>query len=322
MTTATGTQYGRGVAGNRGVSRPPALIKEKKVDHSPLVVALVSATALTITALTGCSTPPPPVDVSSACAEVTKTSPTPTCTKLFDTGTALRLPTPQEGVIGAISRGGKNFLTSDGTSLELPDEILGEVTKDSAYATTVYQAETDGKKVTRVAPALTIPEDVVLTRIFGSTTMSGKISPYLGDDTYDQTASLPVVLTLVPAAADGKITGSIANATTPVALSDGTCAPALAATGTRNPLRGTFGGTISIERVPSMHTAFDDELVLAWDPSSSGMGDGFYPSVATLMGHDPLTGSWTVIQHGTPISGPLLELHLTSGAAGSAATCT
>lgn len=292
------------------------------MDHSPLVVALVSAAALTITALTGCSTPPPPVDVSSACAEVTKTSPTPTCTKLFDTGTALRLPTPQEGVIGAISRGGKNFLTSDGTSLELPDDILGEVTKDSAYATTVYQAQTDGKKVTRVAPALTIPEDVILTRIFGSTTMSGKISPYLGDDTYDQTASLPVILTLAPAAADGKITGTIANATTPVALSDGTCAPALTAAGKGNPLQGSFTATVTIERVSSMHADFDDEMVLAWDASSSGMGDGFYPSVATLMGHDPLAQDWTVIQHGTPVSGPLLELQLSSSTVETASTCT
>ncbi len=33
------------------------------------------------------------------------------------------------------------------------------------------------------------------------------------------------------------------------------------------------------------------------------MGSAYYPSVATLMGADPLQGQWDVMQHGTPTSG-------------------
>ena len=62
-----------------------------------------------------------------------------------------------------------------------------------------------------------------------------------------------------------------------------------------------------------MHAPFTDQMVLQWEESSSGMGDTFYPSIATVFGHDPLGRSWGVVQHGNPSSGPSLTLQLATG---------
>ena len=70
---------------------------------------------------------------------------------------------------------------------------------------------------------------------------------------------------------------------------------------------------MALERVPSMHVPYDDEMIVAWNDSSSGMGSAFFPSVATVLGHDPLGNTWDVVQHGTPNSGPALTLHLADG---------
>jgi hypothetical protein len=50
------------------------------------------------------------------------------------------------------------------------------------------------------------------------------------------------------------------------------------------------------------------------------MGEGFYPSLATLTGDDPLRRVWQVHQHGNPSSGPALRLRFTARSA-SATRC-
>lgn len=153
-----------------------------------------------------------------------------------------------------------------------------------------------------------MPADVILARTLGGAVLVGTIAPYAGDDAYETEASLPVVLTVDASPSDDLLRGTVVNARAAVALSDGACAPALTAAGAANPLTGEAGASVQISRDPSMHVDFDDELVLIWGESFSGMGEGFYPSVATLMDADPLSPTWQVTPHGTPTSGPALVL--------------
>ncbi len=70
-------------------------------------------------------------------------------------------------------------------------------------------------------------------------------------------------------------------------------------------------------RVPGMHAMFDDEMVIVWNESTSNMGSGYYPSVATLLGGDPMAKEWTTIIHGTPTVGPAVNVHLVRGGGGT-----
>lgn len=84
-----------------------------------------------------------------------------------------------------------------------------------------------------------------------------------------------------------------------------------------NPLVGDYTAKIQIERFPAMHTAFDDELVLAWTDSASNMGAAYYPSLATLLGGDPIGRTWETHIHGTPSAGPPANQHLVMGGGGT-----
>ena len=97
---------------------------------------------------------------------------------------------------------------------------------------------------------------------------------------------------------------------------DGSCLVSLSDDGERNPLRGSFTAEVSLERDPSMHAIFDDEILLVWDGSTSNMGAAFYPSVATVLGGDPFDAEWQTVIHGTPTAGPAVTLHLVDGGGG------
>jgi hypothetical protein len=128
-----------------------------------------------------------------------------------------------------------------------------------------------------------------------------------GSASFSSTPSLPLIIRLKRASKTGVISGSILNATTAVAAA-GVCYRSLAANGKANPLVGAFSARITVERFPGMHVPFADQQVLGWGNGSSGMGSAFYPSLATLMGHDPLGRAWRVDQHGIPSTGPALRL--------------
>lgn len=225
-------------------------------------------------------------------------------------------------MVGAVVRGGEEFVTSTGARLKMSDSVRDSVLEGNAYASSIYQAQVSDGTVMSVTPVLTVPSGVALTRVLGGAVLVGEITPYAGGDVYDTAGSLPVVVTLDAAATGDLLHGTIANATSAVALSDGTCVPALAAAGSRNPLQGTFTSSLQLSRDPSMHTAFDDELVLHWADSSSGMGAGFFPSVATLMDADPLAATWEVGQHGNPVSGPGLVLQRSSATVDTGRACS
>lgn len=264
-------------------------------------------------------------DLSSACATVTPASSAsgglPVCTAPHPDGVALRLPaapSADQGY-GGFTRAGTGFVTADGTSHKVSQDVLnkvGETVGEAGYAdygTTAYLATFKDGEVTAVAPALRIDRNALVKAVFAGTTMVGKIAAVdtpvdTANPTYAGEATLPVVITWSHQASDGTLSGTIANATKGASVS-GTCAPALSAT-PGNPLVGTFTASVGLLPYPSMHAAWDDELVFSWSESSSGMGNAFYPSVATLMGADPVQGTWEVMQHGTPMSGPMLDLTL------------
>lgn len=324
----------------------------KIIATRPRAARLLVATTTTVVttaaalALTGCSggsvdpvkptnsptasptaspTSPAGGDLSAACATVTPASAAsgglPVCTALHPDGIALRLPTAPSADqgYGGFTRAGTGFVTADGTTHEVAEDVRTKVAKaaDDAgyvdYGTTAYLATLEGGTVTSVAPALRIDRNSLVKAVFGGTTMVGKITPVdtpvdAEGPTYSGAPSLPVVITWSDQASDGTLSGTIANATKGAAVG-GTCAPALSAS-PGDPLVGGFTASVGLFPYPSMHEGWDDELVLSWDESSSGMGSAFYPSVATLMGKDPIQGTWEVVQHGTPVAGPMLDLTL------------
>lgn len=250
-------------------------------------------------------------ELLSACPSVTA-GPVPTCTNLFTDGEALRLPASSVGgrQFGAFVRGGSGFVTADGLTHPVSDDVAATIGTSTDYATTVYAATLSGDTVTALAPALRVDPDAIMRAVFAGRVMVGTISaadqPVTAPPSYGE-PSLPVVISWSATSAAGVLSGTIANATRGASVG-GTCSALNSTRG--NPLVGSFTAQVGIQRVPSMHTAGDDELVLSWGPDSSGMGSSFYPSVATLMGADPLGQQWQVTQHGTPTSGPALDLTL------------
>lgn len=310
------------------------------------LLALTTTTALAALALAGCSggavdpadpttapttspatspTFPAGTDLSTACATVTlgsaASSGLPVCTAPYTDGVALRLPaapSADQG-FGAFTRAGAGFVTADGTTHQVAQSVKDQVAEAvgeagfADYGTTAYLATLTGGEVTAVTPALRIDRDALVKAVFGGTTMTGKISTAdtpvdPASPTYSGETTLPVVITWSDQTSNGTLSGTIANATQGAAVA-GTCAPALSAA-PDNPLVGVFTASVGLLQYPSMHALFDDELVFTWSQDSSGMGSEFHPSVATLMGQDPVQGTWEVVQHGTPTAGPALALTL------------
>jgi len=252
-------------------------------------------------------------DLSHTCAQMTTSGKLPTCTALYDGSVGLKLPTGNaKRPYGAVSRSGEWFITADGVKLRLKPRVARPEAHDTGYATTVFRAEVDDDVATALTPRLTVSEDAILDHTFGDKILFGQISVRSADGSYDLDHWQPVAIQLNGHAAKGELGGTIANADTAVKLPSGKCLPALDRS-SANPLADGFTRAVSLVRVPSMHVSFDDELVLQWNDSSSGMGNTFYPSVATAMGRDRIAGVWDVMQHGNPVSGPSLKLRLTTG---------
>ncbi|MDR6573564.1 MULTISPECIES: hypothetical protein [unclassified Curtobacterium] len=284
-------------------------------------IAALLVGAAAVTTLAGCSMQPQTVDLSKACASIAKVDGKLACTAAYTTGKALRLPT-SGAVVGAVGRDGKAFLSADGKKLSMNSAVSKQISEKNAYATTVYEADVVGSTVTGVRAVLSIPNSVILSSVFGGKILAGTISPYRGSGLgYDEHDTLPVAIQFEKHTDGDTLTGTIVNANHATRFANGTCMPALSTYGAENPLRGGFTPHVSIDRQPSMHAAFDDELELAWASSSSGMGHEFFPSVATLMGADPIGAVWEVTQHGTPSAGPGLDLKVTTDALTQAASC-
>lgn len=264
-------------------------------------------------ALAGCGSGRTP-DFSHACAHMDTSGAIPTCTALFDGAVGLKLPTgTAEHPYGAQSHLTDAFITSKGRAIPIKRKPLKlGAPVDTQYANTVYRATVTGGQVTSITPVLRISENAILNHTFGSKLLVGEISQRNPDGTYDLDQMIPIVIALDAKARHGALSGTIENATRSVRIPGGRCLTALAAA-TTNPLVDGFTNKVQLVRVPSMHVPFDDEMVLDWNESSSGMGREFYPSVATVMGHEALPGTWQVFQHGAPDSGPALKLRLVDG---------
>ncbi len=253
------------------------------------------------------------IDLAGACPKLDTSTKVPTCTALFDGQSGLKLTAgSRDAPIGAVSRGGRFFIAADGTKFRMQAPKQFPTSTNTGYATTVYQATVDKGVAKSLKPLLRLSEGAILTHTFGARVLTGVISAHAADDAYDMRHNLPLVIQLASRARGNVLPGTIMNAHRGARLPSGRCIQRLPS-GTRNPLVAGYTSRVSLERVPSMHVPHDDELILAWNDSSSGMGNSFYPSVATVLGHDPLGTTWDVVQHGTPDSGPALTLRLADG---------
>ena len=273
----------------------------------------VGASLLLAVTLSACADKhePDPNALSGACDTVELRNDTPTCVALYPSAPALRLPASTEGWhYGAVTRGGDSFAVTPTRSYPLSEQLRDRIGSDTDYARTVYRARIDGDRVSSLEPAMTVPENLILDNAFADMTMTGQISLREPDGSYGE-AMVPVALRVGASAGAESITAHIVN-TTHGASIDGQCIPPLP-TDSSNPLQGDYTADIELERRPSMHTAFDDEMVLAWNDSVSNMGTEFFPSVATLYGADDLGQTWTSTPHANPTSGPTLIVTRTAG---------
>lgn len=262
------------------------------------------------------------------------------CPRLQPEGDPLVLPADSgTTAYGALGRGGERFLTRDGARELAPSlaaSLVEQVDQDRSspadgaaddgdvaartgpYAQLVYRAVVEDGTVRSLEPVVRVDETALLDRVLAGAVLEGTVSTFLGaDEGFDLDPTLPVRLELAPAAQGAVLGGTIANATGPVRLSTGACAPALAAAGERDPLsQEPFSSEVVLQRFPSMHVPFDDELLLKWDRDVSNMGTELYPSAATLLGLEPLGETWTASPHGNPTAGPSLVLSLVEGGGG------
>ena len=74
---------------------------------------------------------------------------------------------------------------------------------------------------------------------------------------------------------------------------------------------------MELQRYPSMHSPFDDEMLLKWSDDVSNMGRELFPSVATLLGLEPLEQAWETSLHGNPTAGPAVVLSVVEGGGGA-----
>ncbi|MCX5741649.1 MAG: hypothetical protein NT062_04015 [Proteobacteria bacterium] len=176
---------------------------------------------------------------------------------------------------------------------------------------------------TSATPVVRLAPEVIDGNLFG--TWEGTISTQLTADTYDQTMRVPLRVTLDRFAAEHhdlhrwnpydagdpvltyalRVQGTIANATTPITLADGTCAPTI----------GYFGDSVELMREVAMHVPGDTQLLFqGW------MGAIDFATPAALIDVAPdATATYTAYPHGTPNGQHLDDLRRVTG---GGAACT
>lgn len=296
------------------------------------VGCLTTAAALAALVLTGCGTSTAAMTpdrnsaasqaLSGICAASTQRNGIVHCTKPFPGKKPIRLPGDPSRTqrYGALKRGGTMFHTRGG-DLSLAAAVARQLEADAdkgrtAYANTIYLATISQGTVTKIKPVADIEENAVLRAAFAGRAMEGTIGVRTRQGDYTSRATLPVRIAFAESPVHGELTGKITNATRAVRSAKGSCLAPLNRT-KANPLVGEFTAKIALERFSSMHAAFDDELLLKWSGGASNMGHAYYPSIATLLGGDPLGRTWETLLHGTPSAGPPVNLRLVSGGGGT-----
>ncbi len=281
------------------------------------------------------------LDAQKVCPSGTLQGTVVQCAQLQPQGLSLPADTATVAY-GALAQGGERFLTRRGVLTLAPSVVTrlqAQLTADRAsaasaqggavddgdvaartgpYAQLVYRAQVQGTTVEALTPVVRIDESALMTRTFGGKVLEGTIARMVNPEVgYDLNATLPVRVELATSAVNGVITGHIVNATRAVRTSTGACAGPLSGEKAKDPLQGPFTDTVELQRYPSMHVPFDDEMLLKWDTDASNMGTEFYPSAATPLGLDPLGNSWVTTLHGNPTSGPAMTLAIVQGGGGA-----
>ena len=283
-------------------------------------LAAASMLALLLVACSNSDTPRP--DLTKMCAVSEVRDGIVHCTELFKGEKPLQLPDDPSNTqrYGALKRGGQQFYTRAG-DLPLSETAIGQLgqnvsSRNVPYARTIYLATISNGTVTDLKPVADIDENAVLSATFAGRAMEGTISTLVEPGTYSSDKMLPIRIEFAARPVNGQLAAKIMNSTSGVRSANGSCIASLAGK-TTNPLVDIYTADVHIQRFPGMHTQFDDELILLWTESTSNMGKAYYPSIATLLGGDPLGSTWETLLHGTPGSGPPVNLHLVTGGGGA-----
>jgi hypothetical protein len=283
-------------------------------------LAIASMLMLLLVACSNSDTPRP--DLTKICAVSEMRDGIVHCTELFKGESPLRLPDDPSSTqrYGALKRSGQQFHTRVG-DLPLAATVVGQLNQGvssghAPYASTIYLTTISNGAVTDLKPVADIDENAVLSATFAGRAMEGAIGTLVEPGTYSSDKVLPIRVEFAAKPVNGQLAGKIMNSTSRVRSAGGSCFASLI-NGATTPLVDGYTADVHLQRIPAMHAQFDDELIILWSNGSSNMGDAYYPSIATLLGGDPLGSTWQTVIHGTPTSGPSVTLHLVTGGGGA-----
>jgi hypothetical protein len=283
-------------------------------------LATASMLALLLIACSNNGTPAP--DLTKICKVSQMKNGIVHCTELFKGEKPIQLPDDPSTTqrYGAMMRGGKQFYTRAG-NLPITDAAVKQLGQDASSghapsANTIYLATISNGTVTDLKPVADVDENAVLSATFAGRAMEGTISTLVEPGTYSFDKMLPIRVEFAARPVNGQLAAKIMNATHGVRSANGSCIASLAGK-TTNPLVDIYTADVHLQRFPGMHTQFDDELILLWTESTSNMGKEYYPSIATLLGGDPLGSTWETLPHATPGTGPSVTLHFVTGGGGA-----
>ncbi len=256
----------------------------------------------------------PPIDFAF-CAEQHTEGAVVVCDKAFDSAPRVHLP-PDDGVTVHAAVGGSGLVSRDG---QVVDRVTFDTTGTNAdvpagFAMPSYEFLEHVYAITgqTVRPILRITPEVLDGNLLG--TWEGTLSRRVAVGEYDEATRIPIRVTFDhfadaqheihrwnPYEASDpiltyalRVQGTIANATQPITLASGTCAPSLASLGDGNPRLG-MPDAVEFMREVAMHAPGDKQLLFeGW------MGPIDHAMPAALIAVTPDASEYSAYPHGSP----------------------
>jgi hypothetical protein len=241
-------------------------------------------------------------------------------------------------VVGGIAKYGAVIRDADGNQYTLPREIALTETNASGgnagaelQADHLYRATVVNGAVTKIERFARIADAVFYTGWVG-TTFEGVIAKRAGADTFETEPSLPVRVRFTalkdgtsPGASDHDpykpqtLVATIENATAATKSSTGDCLASLASFGENNP---DVGSEIDLGRYPTMHSAFDNAIVLTYAAKAAdlptNMAMALWRSPADLIAKtSSLPGAFDSVPHASPTYGVTMKVKPVTGGGGA-----
>jgi hypothetical protein len=245
------------------------------------------------------------------------------CGALFDQDPRVHLPASLPGTAYAAASGDA-FVAIGGGPYPLPpaSELGPEMRR---HASVLYEIKIQDGKVAAFRPAVVFDEALFLAPLMGRS-FEGSISKRLGTGRFEGIPTLPVRVRISAERYQGsadpaspfQLKAGIANLASGVTAADGSCMPALSASGSQAPFPAGAEVILPVGRVQSMHGYGDDEFVFELYAGDALMGSlmarqWFFGPLDLVKGPLVVSGAYAGVGHGSPGTIPYLELKPVDG---------